>query len=98
MCQVLIHTPRLALCAADRNASLGGVIEKVVSACEALVEFGIAPWSNDFDGGLEGIECELETDLVVALSGAAVRNGNAAFFLGDFDLCTGNDRTGEGCA
>jgi hypothetical protein len=76
---------------------LGGVIEEVVSACEALVEFGIAPWGNDFDSGLEGVECKLETNLVVTLSGATVGNSNAAFLLGYFDLCTGNDRAGEGC-
>jgi len=32
------------------------------------------PWGNDLDVGLEGVVGELETDLVVTLSGASVGN------------------------
>jgi len=45
---------------------LGGVVEKVIAAGEAFVEFGDTPWSDDFDSRLDGVEGELEADLVVA--------------------------------
>lgn len=35
---------------------------------------GKTPWGNDFDVGLEAVEGELETYLVVTLTGATVRD------------------------
>lgn len=35
---------------------------------------GKTPWGNNFDVGLEAIEGELETDLIVTLAGATVRD------------------------
>lgn len=96
VCQVLVHTPWLALCAADGDSCLLGVVEEIVAACESLVEFGETPWCNDLDGGLEGVECKLETNLIVSLASAAVRDSNASFLLCNFDLGAGNDGAGEG--
>lgn len=96
MCQVLIHTPWLALGARDWNALCGGVVKQVLTTLELVVEDWVSPWSDDLDGGLEGVEGEFETDLVVALAGATVRDGKAAFLLGDCNLGTGDDWAGEG--
>ena len=65
---------------------MGGVVEEVVAACEARIEFGDAPGGDDADAGLQGVEGEFEADLVVAFAGAAVGDGGAGFFLGDADL------------
>ena len=62
MCKVLIHAPWLAFGAGNRDELLGSVVEQVVAAGEAIVEFGDTPWGNDFDRGLEGVEGELEAD------------------------------------
>ena len=45
----IVHTP------------LGGVVEQVVAALEALVEGGIAPRSNDLDLGVDRVEGKLLT-------------------------------------
>lgn len=93
--QVLVHAPGLALCAGDGDAGLLGVVEEILATLEAVVEDGVAPWGNDLDGGLQGVEGQLEADLVVALTGAAVRDGETALLLGDGNLGAGNDGTGE---
>ncbi|THX43602.1 Bystin-domain-containing protein [Aureobasidium pullulans] len=93
--QILVHAPGLALCAGDGDAGLLGVVEEILATLEAVVEDGVAPWGNDLDGGLQGVEGQLEADLVVALTGAAVRDGETALLLGDGNLGAGNDGTGE---
>ncbi|TIA03603.1 Bystin-domain-containing protein [Aureobasidium pullulans] len=93
--QVLVHAPGLALCAGDGDAGLLGVVEEILATLEAVVEDGVAPWGNDLDGGLQGVEGQLEADLVVALTGAAVRDGETALLLGDGNLGAGNDGTGK---
>ena len=95
MREVLVHAPWFGLCRCDRDLLLRGVVEKVVAAGEAVVEFGDTPGCDDFDGRLEGVECKLEADLVVAFAGTAVGNGNAVFFLGHGDLGTCYDRPSE---
>jgi hypothetical protein len=92
----LTHAPWLALCAADGNASFLCVVEEIVAACESLVEFGQTPGGNDLDGGLESVEREFETDLVVSLTGATVRDSNASFLLCNFDLGASNDGASKG--
>jgi hypothetical protein len=47
---------------------LSGIIEKVIAAGKAFVEFGDTPGGDNFDCGLEGVEGELEADLVVAFT------------------------------
>lgn len=79
--QVLVHTPRLRLGGGNGDALLGGVGKQIVTALEAVVEDGVAPRGVDLDIGLQGVESKLEADLVVALAGAAVRDGKAAFSL-----------------
>jgi hypothetical protein len=96
VCHVLVHAPRLALGAGDGDALLGGVVEEVVAALEAVVEDGVPPGSDDLDGGLESVEGQLEADLVVTLASATVGDGEAALLLGDSDLGTGDDGAGEG--
>ena len=96
--EVFVHAPGFGLGGGDGDGLLGGVVEEVVAAGEAGVEFGDAPGGDHFDGGLEGIEGEFEADLVVAFAGAAVGDGDAVFFLGDSDLGAGDDGAGEGCA
>jgi hypothetical protein len=93
--QVLVHRPGLGLGGGHGNALLGGVGEEVVATGEAVVESRVTPGGNDLDIGLEGVEGKLETDLVVTLAGATVGNSEASFPLGDLDLSTSNDGTGQ---
>lgn len=75
-----------------------GVVEEILTALEAVVEDWVAPWGKDCDGGLQCVECELETNLIIALACAAVGHSEAAFLLGNLDLGAGNDWTSKGCA
>jgi hypothetical protein len=77
---------------------LGSIIKEIIAAGEALVEFGHAPWCNDLDGRLEGVECKFETDLVVTLASATMGDSNATFLLGDGDLSAGDDWASERCS
>jgi hypothetical protein len=45
---------------------------------------------------LEGIESQLETDLVVTLTGASMRDELAPFTFSNLDLLASNDGTGKG--
>lgn len=92
---VLIHRPWLGLGLGDWDTLLCSVVEEVVAALEALVELGHPPWSNNLNVGLQGIVAKLETDLVVTLASAAVRDGKAALLLGNGNLTASNDGTGE---
>ena len=93
--EVLVHAPGFGFGGGDGDVLLGGVVEEVVAAGEAGVEFGDAPGGDDFDCGLEGVEGEFEADLVVAFAGAAVGDGDAVFFLCNGDLGAGDDGAGE---
>lgn len=92
---VLVHGPWLGLGGGNWDTGLGGVLEQIVAAGEAVVELWKSPWSDDLDIWLESEESELETDLVVALSGAAVGDDSAAFLLGDVNHAARDDWTGE---
>ena len=39
VCQVLVHAPWLALCAADGDTGLLGIVEEIVATCKSLIEF-----------------------------------------------------------
>jgi hypothetical protein len=82
--QVLVHGPGLGLGGGHGNVLLGGVGEQVVTAGEAVVENRVTPGGNDLDVGLQGVEGKLETDLVVTLAGATVRNSEASCPLYNF--------------
>ena len=92
---VLVHRPWLSFGLGHGDADLGGVLEKVVTALEAVVELGNSPWGNNLDVGLEGVEGKLETNLVVTLTSAAVGDGNTVLSESNIDLGTGNDWTSE---
>jgi hypothetical protein len=66
MGQVFVHGPGLALGRGDGDALLGRIVEQVVAAGESVVEFGDAPRGDDLDRGLEGVEGQLEADLVIS--------------------------------
>jgi hypothetical protein len=74
---------------------LGGIVEEVLPALEAVAELGQPPRRNDLDGRLESVECKLEADLIVALAGAAVGNKVTALLLGNSDLCASDDWTSQ---
>lgn len=81
MGQVLVHTPWLGLGGCHGDALLRSIGEQVVTALEAVVEDRITPRGNDLDIGLQGVESQFETDLVITLAGAAVGNSEAALPL-----------------
>ena len=55
--EVLVYGPGLRFCRGDGDLHLLGVVEQVVAAGEAVVEFGDSPGGDDFDLGMEGVEC-----------------------------------------
>jgi len=71
------------------------VIKKIITAGVLLEEFGITPWSNDLDRGLDGVESQLEADLVITLAGAAVTDSDTAFLLRDAHLRSGDNWSGQ---
>jgi len=79
----------------DLNAMLLSVVKKIVTARVLLEELRVAPWCNDLDGGLDGVESQLEADLVVALAGAAVTDSDTAFLLRNAHLRSGDDWTSQ---
>lgn len=93
--QVGVHAPWLCLGRSDGNVVLSSVVEQVLAALETVAELGQPPGRNDLDGRLDGVESELEADLVIALARAAVGDEVAAFLLGDADLRAGNDWTSQ---
>ena len=92
---ILVHGPWLGLGGRNWDASLSGVLEKVVASGKAVVELWKSPWSDDLDVWLESEEPKLETDLVVTLSGAAVGDDSAALLLSDIDHAAGDDWASE---
>ena len=55
----------------------------------------VAPGGDDVDGRIERDEGQFKSDLVVALSGGAVRYGIRAFEMSDLNLALGNERPGQ---
>ena len=51
---------------------------------------------DDLEPRVEGVDRDVEADLVVALAGAAVGDGVGALALGDLDQELGDQRPGEG--
>lgn len=95
MGQVGVHAPGLRLCACDGDVVLLGIVEEVLATLELVAELRQTPWGDDLDRGLEGVESELEADLVVTLASAAVRHKVTLVLLGDADLGAGDDGAGE---
>ena len=77
-----------ALVLGDRDLVLLGKVEQRL----ARAEIPFAPRRDHFHVGLERVIAELETHLIVALAGRAVRHGIGADFLGDLDLLLGDQR------
>lgn len=92
---VLVHAPWLSLGLGDGDAHLSSVVEKVVTALEAIVEFRNTPRGDDLDVGFEGVVAELKADLVVALTCAAMGDGDTVFAESYGDLAACNDRASE---
>ena len=57
-----------------------------------------SPGSNDPDVGSKGLDAQLKTDLIVALSGSTVADGGCVFLAGDLNETLGNGWTRHGCA
>lgn len=77
------------------DAGLGGVVKQIVATSETLEELRVTPGGNDLDGGLDGVESEFETDLVVTLAGGTVGDELAAFTLSSAHLSAGNHRASQ---
>ncbi len=75
----------------NRDLMLLGEFEQVRTALERPV----APGGDDLDVGVQRIGRKLETDLVVALAGGAMRDGVGAGPGGDLDEVLGDQRAGD---
>ncbi len=95
--QVRIHgVGRAALLVlhVDRDAVLLGIGHQLF----ARQQIPLAPRRDDLDAGLQCIGAQLETHLVVALAGGAVRDGIRAGLVGDVDQALGDQRARDGGA
>ena len=53
----------------------------------------VPPGGDDLEIGGQGLDAQLETDLVIALAGGAVADGGGVFLTGDLDQLLGDQRT-----
>ena len=67
----------------------------VVDFLLAALDVPFSPGGDDGHVGRKGLDAQLKADLVVALAGAAVADGVAAFLLGDLHQVLGDGRAGE---
>src|SRR5882762_8947077 len=95
------EVPDVAIAAVDIFfALLDGnvVLLRVGNGIFAGIDVPFAPRSNDPDMGRDGFVSQFETDLVVALAGAAVRKPIGAEFQRNFRLAFGDDGPRHGSA
>ena len=75
----------------DLDAALGGVVDLLVAG-QAHPD---AHRRDDLEPGIEGVDGDIEADLVVALAGAPVGDRIGALALGDLDEQLGDQRPGQ---
>lgn len=90
MSKILVHTPGFRLGGCDRDILLSSEVEEVIAAGETIIELGKPPWGNDFYGGLEGIESEFKSDLIIPFASTSMRNSDTVFLLSGRNLRTGD--------
>lgn len=73
------------------DSFLTSEIQQCLSTRESIVENGVPPRSDDFDIGLESVESEFESNLVVSLSGTSVRDVLTVFGNDDVHHRSGDD-------
>mmetsp|Transcript_75088 Transcript_75088/g.176286 ORF Transcript_75088/g.176286 Transcript_75088/m.176286 type:complete len:204 (-) Transcript_75088:282-893(-) len=89
---VVVHAVRGSLSFRKGDSLLPPVGQEVGSALELGDELCVSPRGDHLDGRVESVVRELEADLVVALTGRAVRHVRGADALGHFDLPLRDDR------
>ena len=89
--QVLI----LGVVGLTRNLERDIVCFRIGNLILAALELPNAPGSNDGHFGSEGLDAELKADLIVALAGAAVRDGISALGQRDLRDALRNQRAGK---
>src|SRR5690554_5302849 len=91
--QVGIHGVRaLALLHFHRNVALFAVLQQLLAG----VQIPLTPGSNHLHTRLQRIGAQLETHLVVTLTGRTAGNRIGAGFIGNVDQTLGNQRAGNG--
>lgn len=95
MSQVVVLGPGGLGSGRDGDAVLGSKLQQILSAGEAVEERGHPPRGDDGEAGVACLPGELESDLVIALAGAAVAENLAVVLLGSLDLGAGNDGAGQ---
>ena len=78
------------------NPMLGTVSKQIGTSLERFDEFSITPRGNGADLGIQGLGAHFETDLVIPLSGGAVRYVLGALLVGDADHLLGDAGTCHG--
>src|SRR5256885_16466283 len=74
------------------------VLLRVGDGVFARIDVPLAPGRDDPHVGSDGLVSQLETNLVVAFAGAAVRESISAELQRDLRLALGQNRAGHGCA
>lgn len=92
--QVGIHAPRLRLGRRNGNTMLLSIIQQILPSLEPIAELWHPPRCNDLDRRLEGIEGQLESNLVVSFASASMGHELAVLLLGNLDLCASDNGPG----
>ncbi len=91
--QVGVHGVRaLALLHFHRDVALFAVLQQLLAG----IQIPLTPGRNHLHTRLQRVGTELETHLVVTLTGSAMGNSISAGLIGDIDQTLGNQRTGNG--
>ncbi len=88
--QVQIDAIRTLFCRFDGDAVLGGESDLLIAAHLPFADGG-----DDFQIRRQRLEGDVEADLIVALAGAAVRDGDGVVFAGGIDHQLGDERPAQ---
>ena len=94
--EVPVHGVGLALGSLHVDIVLLTIGDHFGTAGEFFTKRIVTPWGDHFNVRREGIERELEADLVVSFSGGAVGDGVSAFGKGNIEHTFDDARAGDG--
>ena len=89
---VAVHGVGAILLHGHRDAAGLGVFDLLLAG----LDIPDTPGGDDLHVGVEGLDGQLEANLVIALAGAAVADSRAVFSMGDLHQALGDQGTGKG--
>ena len=95
MVKVLVHAVGALGRGIDGNIVFGTIVHEVGPTLEAVQKLSHSPGSDHFQIGSQGVESELETNLVVSFAGSSVGKVLRPHFLCHIQHGTSDTRTGD---